>query len=146
MKKSTSDIPDARRFKAHGQADYEVEGRIVFVRAEGPFNEELVPALSQTIAKLITPLAMAGNWAQVITFHKSAMCSPSALQQFGNSLKARYLNPKTNPVIALVMSRDVEGAGIMPAVIRKCYGEAGLECQAFTSREDALAWVQTRLQ
>lgn len=145
MKKSTSDIEDSRLFKAHGQADYEVEGRMVFVRAEGPFNAELVPALSQTISKIIATLAQAGNWAQIITFHKSAMCSPVALNDFQASLKARYTNPKTNPVVALVLGPGVEGAGIMPAVIRKCYSEAGVECQAFTSREDALAWVKSKL-
>lgn len=145
MKKSTSDIEDSRLFKAHGQADYEVEGRIVFVRAEGPFNAELVPALSQTIAKMIAPLAQSGNWAQVITFHKSAMCSPQALQDFQASLKARYTNLATNPVIALVMGLEVEGARLMPTVITKCYSDAGLRCQAFTQRDEALAWVQAQL-
>ncbi|MBC7917373.1 MAG: hypothetical protein H7Y28_06160 [Rhodoferax sp.] len=145
MKQSTSDIEIKGPFKAHGQADYEVHGRVVHVQAMGPFNAELVPAISQTIGKLIGPLAESGNWAQIITFRKSALCSPVSLQEFAASLKARYTNPATNPVVALVMAPEVEGAHIMPAMICKCYGDAGVECRAFTSRDDAQQWVESQL-
>lgn len=145
MKQSTSDVPNKGLFKAHGQADYEVKGRVAYVQAVGPFNAELVPVISQTIAKLIGPLAQSGNWAQIITFRKSAMCSPAALLEFAASLKVRYTNPATNPVVALVMGPEVEGAGIMPAIICKCYADAGVECCAFSSPEQAQQWVDSRL-
>lgn len=146
MKQTTSDIQGKSLFKAHGQADYEVNGRVVSVRAEGPFNAELVPAISQTVAKLLGPLMQSGNWAQIITFHNSAMCSQQALHDFAASLKARYTNPATNPVVALVMGPDVEGAGIMPAMICECYAQAGVTCRAFASQPEALQWAQSLLK
>lgn len=145
MKQSTSDIKDKGPFKAHGKADYEVKGRVVYVQAVGPFNAELVPVISQTIAKLIGLLAQSGNWAQIVTFHNSAMGSPVAVGEFAVSLRARYTNPATNPVVALVLRPEVEGAGIMSPVIRKCYADAGVECNAFTRLEDAQQWVDALL-
>lgn len=145
MKQSTSDIKDKAPFKAHGKAEYEVKGRVVYVQAVGPFNAELVPIISQTIARLIGPLTQSGNWVQIITFHNSAMGSPVAVSEFAVLLRARHTNPATNPVVALVLRPEVEGAGIMSPVIRKCYADAGVECKAFTRLEEAQQWVDTLL-
>jgi len=44
-----------------------------------------------------------------------------------------------------VIGPEVEGAGFMPAVIRKCYTDTGVACNAFTSLEEAKHWVESKL-
>jgi hypothetical protein len=145
MKKSTKDVPLNSPFEAHGRIDYRIEGRILRAAAVGPFNSELVTVIPAAISALVAKLASEGKWGQIITFHESALASLDALSDFEQYLKSHYSNVRINPVTALVLGTDIEGASVMAPLFEKCYVEAGIECRCFDNLSAALYWVESKI-
>ena len=144
--RSTHDVEVSSPFEKHGEIHYQVEGRILRTVARGPFNNELVQAIPEAISQLVRQLSLQGKWGQIITFQDNALGSPSALAEFAQYLKARYTNPETNPVTAMVFGHHVEGAIVMAPLYQKCYLDAGIECRIFEDYATALYWMETKIR
>ena len=140
--KSTLGALPAGSTKAPGQIEYRVRGRILHTTARGPF-EQLVAAIPANISELTVRLAKQGKWGQIVTFQHSAQGSPAALEELGAYLKSRYVNPQTNPVTALVLAPDLEGAESMAPKYLKLYQDAGIESRVFVEHAAALDWVES---
>jgi hemerythrin-like metal-binding protein len=144
--RSTADVALKGPFKAHGEITYRIEGRILRTTATGPFNNELVGAIPSVIKELIAKLVRQGKWGQIVTFHRSALCSPSAIGDFAAYLKARYTHPETNPIVALVFPREVEGGHLMAPLYLKCYLDIGIVSKVFVDDSSAHSWVESMIQ
>jgi hemerythrin-like metal-binding protein len=143
---NTAGITLKSPLRAQGEIDYRIEGRILKTAATGPFSNELIAAIPAAISALITRLAQQGKWGQIVTFQRNALAEPSAIADFAASLKARYQNPETNPVTALVFGPDVVGGQLMAPRFQKCYEDAGVQSRIFEDRAAALFWVASRIQ
>lgn len=131
--------------KVQGRIEYRVEGRILRTTAVGPFNNELVATIPQTVGDLIGKLVLQGKWGQIIVFQGSAFGTDTAMQEFGAYLQSRYQNRETNPVTALVFRADIEDGVQMAPRYYKCYQDAGIESEVFEDYSSAVQWVQSRI-
>jgi len=143
---SNADIKLKGPLRAPGEIDYRIEGRILKTAAAGPFSNELIAAIPAAINALITRLAQQGKWGQIVTFQRNALAEPSAMADFAAYLKARYQNPDTNPVTALVFGPDVVGGQLMAPQFHKCYEDAGVQSRIFEDRTAAHLWVESKIQ
>ena len=143
--RSTTEIVLKGPFKAHGEIKYKTEGRMLLTKATGPFNTEIVSAIPLAIQEMVAKLVRQGKWGQIIAFQKSALCSPSAIDNFAAYLKRTYTNPDTNPVVALVFAREVEGGLLMAPKFEKCYQDAGVQCDSFEDYATAFNWVESKI-
>lgn len=132
--------------RAQPEIVYKVEGRILRTTAIGPFNDQLVSAIPHIITDLIVKLAQQGKWGQIVTFERDAYASATAFAEFTLHLKARYRDPYTNPVTALVFAGDVKNTQLMAARFHACYHEAGVECCLFEDYASAHYWVKYKIR
>jgi hemerythrin len=131
--------------KIPGRVEYRVEGRILRTTAVGPFQNELVAAIPQSVGDLIAKLALQGKWGQIIVFQVSAACTDAALQEFAHYLRLRYQNPPTNPVTALVFRPDLDDGAHMAPRYLQCYQDAGIHSAVFGDYSSAVQWVQANI-
>jgi hypothetical protein len=142
---STDDI-DPGKFRPHGRVDYEVKGSILWTRAEGPFNSELIGALAKLIFEVLPVMAAKGTWANIAVFRHSAMGSFEVLANFTDMLK-QAVDAKFVPVgVAFVLPPDVEGANLMGPRYARCYAEAGIRFESFPDVELAKQWVDSMMR
>ena len=77
-------------FKEHGVFIINIEAKLLFIDATGPFNEESVKhynlALESSIARLET-----SQWKQIVSFHKLSIFTPEA----ENSLTEALINRRS---------------------------------------------------
>lgn len=145
VNKSASAKGDSGPAKVQGRIEYRVEGRILRTTAVGPFNNELVATLPQTVGNLIDKLVLQGKWGQIIVFQGSAFSTDTAMREFGAYLLSRYQDRDTNPVTALVFRADIEAGDRMAPRYLKCYQDAGIESEVFEDYSSAVQWVQSRI-
>jgi hemerythrin len=130
--------------KIHEQIEYRIKGRILHTLARGPFTQ-LVAAIPANINDLLWRLAQQGKWGQIIVFEHSALISADALAEFSTYIKQRYANPENNPVTALVLDAEVEGARLMAPGFLECYRNAGVQSRVFEDYSTALEWVESSI-
>ena len=139
-----SDAIPTTPFKVHEQIEYRVKGRILHTTARGPFKD-IVEAIPSTVTGFIQRLVQQGRWGQIVVFQQSVLMPAAALQNFGEYLKLRYVNPQTRPVVALVFEPGLEGGPLMKPGFLQCYLGAGLKCQVFEDYVNALDWVEAEI-
>ena len=142
---STADVSLQGPFRAHGQVDYRIEGRILRATAVGPFNAELIMALPQAISEPVAKLRRQGKWGQLLQFKYNALGSPQMLDKLQAYLQQRYTDAATNPVTALVLAPDVAGAAFMAPKFLQCYLNAGIEAQVFDNTSEAKDWIEAHI-
>ena len=145
-KKPTTDDYSFHRFRPHGRVEYTALGNVMICEATGPFNKELVGAVSAVQADLIDGIIQQGKWGDVVIFKDNAMASPEAIASYTEYLQALVAAGVMSSATALVMTPDVEGAEFMLPLYRKCYEVVGLTVGLFDNTEAALAWVKSRIE
>lgn len=143
---STTDIASILPPRSKAEIEYRIEGRILYTTATGPFKDELVSAIPLTIRDLLVKLVQQGKWGQIVTFQRDASASPVILAEFAAHLKARYPNPDTRPVTALVFDPHLKGGQTMAPEFRKCYEAAGVESGIFEDYSTAQYWVKSKIR
>lgn len=144
--RSITDIQPGIAFRAKGELDYRIEGRILRTDATGPFNNELVAAIPPAIDDMLVKLIQQGKWGQIVTFQRNAFASSAALAEFADHLQRRYTNPETKPVTALVFGPQVVHGQEMAPEYYKCYDSAGVECSIFEDYATAHYWVKSKIR
>ncbi|MDT9000925.1 hypothetical protein RQP53_16735 [Paucibacter sp. APW11] len=141
----TTDQYDPGRFRPHGRVEYEEQGRILWSRATGPFNPELMQALSELVIATFPAMTAKGPWVNICTFNHSALCSPDVLLSFTATMK-QLVQMKIAPVAtAFVLTPEVDGAELMAPLFEKCFKEGGIPFACFPSIELAQQWASSRL-
>ena len=144
-KSSTANVKASGPFRPHGQLDYELGSRVLYVTATGPFNVEVVPTFFKASADLVSELERQGPWGQIVTTRVSAMASLDMLTRLSEMLRARNQRLAHVPVVAIVFPPEVEGAGVMAPLFLDCYRKAGSQCQTFADLASAESWMRTRI-
>lgn len=99
-------------FRAHGQFDIFVDGRIVITEVEGPWNRELVFSWASRMLELCGPLAATGPYVAIAVVRGSILCPPDALDSLRTAVAygAARLNCIGNVIVA---DAAVEGRTLM---------------------------------
>lgn len=134
-----------KRFTPHGRVEYEDRGRLLWSRAEGPFNAELMGALLRMAMATFPAMAAKGPWANVATFSVSALCSPEVLAGLSDGLRQMVQAGIAPAATAFVLPCEVEGAAIMGALYAKAYADAGLRYAFFANFDSAHDWLESVL-
>jgi len=140
-----TDKTKTTRYNQHGRMQSHVDNNILINEATGPFNAEIISAIQVIQRDLLKEISGHEHWAQVYIFYESVLCSPDTIEALRTYL-ARFKDPKKQPVAtAFVMGTDIEGSSMMGPHYRQVYEEAQLTFQLFSTKAQALAWVNTML-
>lgn len=147
MNKTKRNTDDAKvsQFNQHGSVESRIENNVLINEATGPFNAEIIYALKQIQYDLLEILSAKEHWAQIYTFHHSALCSPDTIDALSSYLADKKGKIKKPSATAFVMDRSVEGRTLMAAHYRHVYEVAELNFEIFTSVDEAHDWVKLML-
>lgn len=137
---STDDF-DPGKFRPHGRVQYEEQGRVLWSNATGPFNAELIDALTDLVKSTFPGMAAKGPWVNICLFRTSAMCSPEVLTIFTAMMKQIVALNLAPTGAAFILTPDVEGASVMGPLYEKCFQDAGIRYASFSSIEQACEWA-----
>lgn len=142
--RSTQEIA-SKRFVAHGEATFHIEGRLLITRGIGPFNAELIEKSKVLLREVTLSLCTHSSWRHLVIFQKSALASPETLDVFTKMLQELSSDKLSPHYTAHVFGLDVEGGKLMSSVLSNCYFRAGLPYAYFTAEEEARIWLDSKL-
>ncbi|MET3107130.1 hypothetical protein AAKU67_002972 [Oxalobacteraceae bacterium GrIS 2.11] len=143
--KRDTDKTKTTRYNQHGRMESHVDNNILINEATGPFNAEIITAIQVIQHDLLQEIINHEQWAQVYIFHESVLCSPDTIEALRTYL-ANFKDSRNKPVAtAFVMGPEVEGSSMMGPHYRQVYEEVHLTFQLFSTKTQALAWVNTML-
>jgi len=130
------------KFAPHGRVQIEIEGRLVRLYVEGPWNKELVVQTHEQLRTELLHIA-SGSWALMVISLKSALTQPEALEQ----IRATATNEVAHTgriATAWVMGKGIEGGALMTGVLREIYLGVN-EFEVFDTEDDAKKWLDAAL-
>ena len=142
---ATTDDHSPSRFRPHGRVEFVKRENVLICYATGPFNVELIEAVSNVEAKLIEELVQQGKWGDIIVLKESAMASPGTVEAFASNVKRLVAQGVMSSATALVLSPEVEGAAFMSPLYVRAYSNVGMELHVCKDFGLAWSWVKARL-
>ncbi len=144
-KRSTDNV-NQPKFRPHGRVEYEERGNILYSVATGPFNMELMEALLEMAKATFPVMAAKGRWANIATFHESALCSAQVLAGLQDALSQMVQLQIAAEATAFVLPPDVEGAAIMAPLYARCFAAVNLKFVVVEDLQAAEDWANQQLQ
>ncbi len=145
-KQTSTDEVRPGKFRPHGRIDFQVEGHILLAHAIGPFNTELIEAVTQVDHALLRPLIKSGHWGELIVFQQSAMGSQHTLSLFTQHLQRFVANGYNGTAVALIMGAEVDGRHVMAPLIAGAYTQAGIRNAVFDNVQEGRDWLEAQIQ
>ncbi|WP_206486197.1 hypothetical protein [Thalassotalea sp. G2M2-11] len=138
----STDTVNASIFRPHGRIEIYSEHALLFIKAVGPFNKEIVDALN-TIEKdiILDKIDTYGYWSELVEFEHSCIITPetqAAHKKYLTKMNNNGIAPKKS---AFWIPSNVEGSNMMPSVYQSIYKQCGIDMQVFPDRDAALAWL-----
>ena len=133
------------QFDAHGSVSLEIEGRILRVRAKGPFNREFVETMAAMERPVFSQMGRGGPWAEIVIFSHSMLATADALALFPPYLKELQSRGLAPVGTAFVLEDTLEGATIMRERYMAAYAGADWPCAFFSHLAEADAWARQKL-
>jgi hypothetical protein len=141
---STDEISPGK-FRPHGRVEYEERGNILWTRAWGPFNVELVDALNTLVKNIFPVMTGKGTWVNICVFEQSALASLEVLDTLGD-LVTQLVELQIAPAgVAFVLPPEVEGARLMAPMYAQTIANRGVRFDSFSHSEPAEQWAQSLL-
>ena len=139
----STDGVEPGRFRPHGRVEYEEQGNILFTKAWGPFNIELVTALETLVKSLFPVMTSKGKWVNIAVFEESALASYEVLGTLREMAKLVLQLNIAPACIAFVFRPEVEGAKLMAPLFEKYVNDGGIPCKTFASSDLAEKWAMS---
>ena len=129
-------------FPPHGKLDIRVDGRILVLRAEGPWNAELTRLYTELVEKHIN--ALAGQpWALLGFVVNEGIHTPDS---YAIQLQAVREHRQKGRVATAVVFERLDSEQFVRIVFDKLYNEAGEPHAFFDNEAAACAWLEERLR
>lgn len=132
-------------FRAHGQIEMWREGRIVRLRAQGPFNREAVLGLGRAMKTLLDEDPPPAPFGDILELSVSMVTSPDSMEEVERFLVLMAEHGTPPLAVAYVAAPDVEGRDFMMPLFEALYLKQGRRFGAFETLEAAKAWVLQQL-
>ena len=101
------------RFQAHGDLQVWHHGRLLCYEASGPFNVEMVGAMSQAVGRVLQSWRPPDPYVVLTWWHGSLMASPAVLEAYHGLLRmGRQVMPAELACLWMV-GPEIEDAAIM---------------------------------
>lgn len=130
-----------RAFRPHGRAEYEEKGKVLWAKAFGPFNSQLIAAVLEMASVTFPAMTAKGPWAHICTFCESTLCSTDVLAELALALRQMVTTGVAPKAMAFVLPSDVEGSTFMAPLYEKALKDVGVPFKCFSDVEAADAWI-----
>jgi hypothetical protein len=130
-------------FRPHGHASFGIRGRIVAIHVRGPWNAELVLQVHAEMHAALEGIREKKAWAVMVIVQGSALFGPDAVEAIRETARSETAS-MGRVATAWVLDPEVEGATLMPHVIRSLYGDSD-RIRLFEALAPAEAWLEERL-
>jgi hypothetical protein len=127
------------KFRPHGKADFRVEGQLILIELEGPWNAELVEQIHERVVELKATLIANGKWGLLIIISNSLLCPLETIDTIKRTV-LEDAEQNGHAAVGLVAARSVEGRGLLEAWYCKLYD--GICPVAFLETlDEAKRWI-----
>lgn len=113
------------------------------MQVRGPWNAELV-LQSHEAMHVALPELQGGRWAMLVVITGSAMFGPDVVEAIRNTVQNESATME-RVATAWVLGPEVEGATLVPGVLRGLYGESD-RFRIFETVEPAEAWLNGKIE
>lgn len=132
------------RFRQHGHSAMHLEGDVLYIETQGPYNLELMAASDLTLRQLLAEQPRALR-ADIVIVEGSALMAPEVLQAFAQMIARLHQDGLVSQAVALVAGPEVEGISIMHKLAGEAYAAIGVPFCYFERLEQAQHWIANRL-
>jgi hypothetical protein len=127
------------KFKPHGKADFRVEGQLILIELEGPWNAELVEQIHERVVELKATLIANGKWGLLIIISNSLLCPLETIDTIKRTV-LEDAEQNGHAAVGLVAARSVEGRGLLEAWYCKLY-DGICPVAFFETLDEAKRWI-----
>jgi hypothetical protein len=132
------------KFKPHGKASCTLDGQLILLDLEGPWNAELMLQIQHDVDSLKASLPTNKKWGLLVIVSNSLLCSFDTIEIIKNVVKEDQRH-HGHAVIGFVVDPVVEGCGIVDVIFRKIY-ENICPIEFFETMSEARSWVEIYLR
>lgn len=127
------------RFLAHGELQVWPHGRLMCFEASGPFNVEMVAAMSRAVGLLLRRWQPPTPYVSVTWWHGSLMASPEVLEAYRDLLRrGRQAMPAELGCLWCV-GPDITDASLMKPLWQQVHADCGYRLEFLDSDATLLA-------
>jgi hypothetical protein len=127
------------KFRPHGKAAFSIEGQLLLVDLEGPWNVEMVEQCQERVNALKATLTANSKWGLLITVSNSLLCPPEAFDMIKRVVWEDAAH-HGHAAVAIIAVRSVEGRGLLDAMYCKIY-EGICPVAFFETLDEAKRWI-----
>ena len=129
-------------YSAHGRYVIEQQDNIIFVDAQGPFNEVTVEKYHQDI-KLLTEKMTGEPWGSLITFRGNSVFTPDAELQLRETTQYRQKKGMIAIAVVILNSACVD---MQQMQLQRIYHDCQIEFHVFSDSESATSWLNSFIE
>jgi len=129
-------------FQAHGSYDLNFENNILHIKAEGPFNEDILERFHNDTHEIIKQ-QIAKQWVSLVTYKGNGIFTPDAETALVKLMKHRARN-------GMIANASVIQESIHPDLqqtqLSRVYQKAKIRSHFFSDEKSAKNWLKEYLQ
>jgi len=131
-------------FSKHGAFTLSVDGRLLVVEVEGPWNLELIHSYGMETQPIAEEMARTGPWVLISIAKHSALFTPEAIEALRQTA-VTHVRRMGRIATAYVVAPAVEGYRLVDAIFESVY-RGVCEVAVFETRAEAEAWAHEQLR
>lgn len=126
-------------FMPHGELHVRHQGRLIVYEARGPFNVEMVHAMTRAVGRMLQAWRPPALYLEVSLWQGSLLGSPAVLEAFGDALRVSdAVMPRPQGTLWLVPPEIDDGA-LMKPLWQRVYEGYGRHIEFFSTEAALLA-------
>lgn len=130
------------KFSGHGTLKFWVEGNILMLQGEGPWNKEFVLIADE--GALESKEALHGKpWAVYAEFTGLPICVPDAKEELVEQIK---IDIEKGRIATAVLLKDCQQPEFCQEYLSQLYQECGDNFCFFDNKQQAMAWLQSQFE
>lgn len=136
---------DSAVFVPHGRYDAEYADGLVFDRASGPFNLEMLQAYARHSAPLYAQALAEAPFVSLTVFLQDMMMPREAMDGLQRYVRQLAATAGSICAVAHVASLDVDGRKFIGGQFERFYREIGIPYRLFETEPEARQWLAGQL-
>ena len=130
-------------FSEHGAFTLSVDGRLLVVEVEGPWNLELIHSYGEETRPVAEEMARTGPWVLISIARHSALFTPEAIDALRQTALT-HVRRLGRIATAYVVDPTVEGYRLVDGIFESVYRDV-CAVAVFETRAEAEAWAHEKL-
>ena len=143
MGKYNTDSVTWRKLGPHGRVEIsESIENIIFYKAYGPFNTELIKVLRELEQPFLKKRIQGKKqWVTLVEFRESCMITTEAKDILYQYLEQCRENGVIQLATAMVVSDEIEGKILAESLYSQCYQNVDVPFKIFKDNDSAVSWL-----